>query len=127
MATDLYVNGITGAKKGNWLQVRAWAKTKCNSMAIGANVFVTVGSKTYMRHVQGGSGKGGQDTMYLHFGLGAATTVDKIVVDFPGKPKTTVTYTGPYKTNQRIWVYDDGTVKKGWAKENQKFKTKNQK
>jgi len=116
MASDLYVNGIKGAKKGSWLQVRAWAKTKSNRMAIGANVYVTVGSKTYMRHVQGGTGKGGQDTMYLHFGLGTATSVDKIKVDFPGKPKTTVTYTGPYKANQRIWVYDDGTVKKGWGK-----------
>ena len=114
-ATDLYVNGVKGAKKGKWLQVRALAKTKSNYMAIGANVRVTAGSKSYLRHVQGGSGKGGQDTMYLHFGLGAATSVDKVEVTFPGKPKNTVTFKGPFATNQRLWVYDDGTVTKGWA------------
>jgi hypothetical protein len=114
-ATDLYVNGIKGTKKGKWLQVRALAKTKSNYMAIGANVRVTAGGKTYLRHVQGSTGKGGQDTMYLHFGLGTATSVDKVEVTYPGKPKTTVTFKGPFKTEQRLWVYDDGTVTKGWA------------
>ncbi len=114
-ATNLYVNGVTGSKKGKWLQVRAMAKTKCNRMAIGANVRVTAGGKTYLRHVQGGTGKGGQDSMYLHFGLGAAASVDKVEVSFPGKTPTKVTYKGPFTTNQRLWVYDDGTVTKGWA------------
>ena len=114
-ATDLYINGIKGTKKGKWLQVRALAKTKSNYMAIGANVRVTAGGKTYLRHVQGSTGKGGQDTMYLHFGLGTATSVDKVEVTYPGKPKTTVTFKGPFKTEQRLWVYDDGTVTKGWA------------
>ena len=53
--------------------------------------------------------------MYLHFGLGSATSVDKVEVTYPSKPKTTVTFKGPFKTNQRLWVTDDGTVHKGWG------------
>ena len=66
-----------------------------------------------MRHVQGGTGKGGQDSMYLHFGLGDQTTVDAITVTFPGGVEKV--YSGPFDADQRIWVYEDGFVGYGWS------------
>ena len=66
-----------------------------------------------MRHVQGGTGKGGQDSMYLHFGIGAAAAVDSIVVTFPGGQEKA--FPGPFNADQRIWVYEDGFVGFGWG------------
>jgi hypothetical protein len=62
--------------------------------------------------VQGGTGKGGQVSIYLHFGLGDATSVDEIRVVFPGGDEAV--YPGPFDADQRIWVYEDGTVMPGW-------------
>ena len=81
--------------------------------AIGATVKVVAGAKTYMRHVQGGTGKGCQDSLYLHFGIGAAAKVDEISVAYPGGK--TVKYAGPFSADQRVWVYEDGKTHKGWA------------
>ena len=112
-ATGLWVNKRQAASSARWLQVRAVGGKKSNRAAIGATVRIKVGSKSYMRHVQGGTGKGCQDSMYLHFGLGSATSVDQISVAFPGAGS--VTYKGPFKADQRVWVYEDGKVFKGWA------------
>jgi hypothetical protein len=109
-ATDLFVNSSKASD--HWLQVRAVGNKGSNWAALGAAVTVKVGTRTYMRHVQGGSGKGCQDSLYLHFGLGTATKVDEIGVAFPGK--AAVTYKGPFATDQRVWVYQDGTTHKGW-------------
>lgn len=101
-----------GAATGHWLQVKAVGNVSANRMAIGATVFVTAEGQTRMRHVQGGTGKGGQDSLYLHFGLGDATTVSEIRVVFPGGAE--VTYAGPFDADQRIWVYEDGATALGW-------------
>jgi hypothetical protein len=101
------------ASTGHWLQVRAVGNIAANRMAIGSTVFVTAGGVTRMRHVQGGTGKGGQDSIYLHFGLGDATSVDEIRVVFPGGDEAV--YAGPFDADQRLWVYEDGTVLPGWV------------
>jgi hypothetical protein len=110
--TDLYKNDRKASAGGNWLQVRA-VGTKANWAALGSTVRVKAGGKVYLRHVQGGTGKGCQDSMYLHFGLGAATSVSEVSVTYPGGK--TVKASGPFTSNQRIWVYEDGKVSKGWA------------
>ena len=111
-ATGLYVN-TPKATGRHWFQVRAVGNLKSNWAAIGATVKIKAGAKTYMRHVQGGTGKGCQDSLYLHFGLGAATSVDEISVAYPGGKS--VKYAGPFKADQRVWVYEDGKTVKGWA------------
>jgi hypothetical protein len=100
-ATKLFTNAIPSDKKGHFLQVKVTG-TKANRAAIGATVKVTAGNVTRIRHVQGGTGKGGQDSLYLHFGLGAATVVDAITVHYPGGAKQTLT--GPFAADQRVWV-----------------------
>ncbi|MBL9021921.1 MAG: CRTAC1 family protein [Myxococcales bacterium] len=106
-----FVNEIPVA--GHWLQVKAVGNVSANRMAIGATVFVTADGQTRMRHVQGGTGKGGQDSLYLHFGLGDATTVSEIRVVYPGGAE--VTFAGPFDADQRVWVYEDGTTALGWS------------
>ena len=84
-----------------------------NRAALGSTVRVTAAGATRMRHVQGGTGKGGQDSMYLHFGLGAATSADAISVTFPGGK--VVDFAGPFAADQRVWVYEDGSASLGWT------------
>lgn len=111
-AHTLFVN--TGkAQKGHYVEVRVVGNVSSNWAAIGATVKVGAGGTTRMRHVQGGTGKGGQDSMYLHFGLGDQTTVDAITVTFPGGVEKV--YSGPFDADQRIWVYEDGFVGYGWG------------
>jgi hypothetical protein len=108
-----FVN-VHGKKPGaHWLEVKVVGNVAANRAALGSTVRVTAGGKTRMRHVQGGTGKGGQDSLYLHFGLDDASNVDDISVTFPGGK--TVVFAGPHAVDGRIWVYEDGTTFSGWA------------
>ncbi len=98
---------------GRWLQVRAVGNVNSNRAALGATVRVVAGELTRIRHVNGGTGQGCQDSLYLHFGLGDEATVDRVEVLYPGGGL--VTYEGPFDADQRLWVYEDGTVQAGWV------------
>lgn len=112
-ASNLFENKLPDGDKGHWLQVRVVGVT-ANWAAIGATVRVKTGTTTRLRHVQGGTGKGGQDSMYLHFGLGDAESVDEVRVTFPGGDE--VVYDGPIDTDQRVWLFQDQTTAlSGWA------------
>jgi len=104
-ASDLFENTVADA--GHWLQTRVVGVTS-NRAAVGAVVEVDVGTVTYSRFVQGGSGKGGQDSFYLHFGIGDATAVDQIRVRYPGG--SVVSYAGPIDADQRVWLFEDSTT-----------------
>lgn len=98
---------------GGWLQVRAVGDAGSNRAALGATVRVTSGDQLWLRHVSGGNGQGCQDSLYLHFGLGQAQSVDRIEVHFPGDAQPTV-FEGPFDPNQRLWLYQSGRVERGW-------------
>jgi len=112
VAYDLFRND-TAAAGNHWLQVRAVGGVTANWSALGARVEVDAGGRTLMNQVSGGSGTGCQDSMYLHFGLGSAAEVDMIRVFYPGGAVATVP--GPVAADQRVWVYEDGTVTFGWT------------
>jgi len=112
VAYDLFRND-TAAAGNHWLQVRPVGGVTANWAAIGAQVEVDAGGVTTLSHVSGGSGTGCQDSMFLGFGLGSATEADEIRVHYPGGASVTVT--GPIAADQRLWVYEDGTVVSGWA------------
>jgi enediyne biosynthesis protein E4 len=60
-----------------------------NSRAIGARARVTVGSRTQLRDVRAGSSYMSQSDLRLHFGLGTATTIDRLDLQWPsGKTET---------------------------------------
>ncbi len=113
---DLAASGViyrnTRGDAGHWLQVRAVGNVASNRAALGATVRVVTEGRTFVRHVNGGTGQGCQDSLYLHFGLGDAATVRRIEVLYPGGGL--VTYEGPFDADQRVWVYEDGTATPGW-------------
>ncbi|MFT5459648.1 MAG: hypothetical protein ACI9K2_006163 [Myxococcota bacterium] len=109
LATSLFDNQ---AADGSWFQVRAVGNVRSNRAAIGAMVRVTAGDTTWVRHVNGGTGQGNQDSLVTHFGLGDAASVDRIEVTFPGQPPQV--FAGPFAVDRRWWVYEDGSVAEGW-------------
>ena len=102
-----------GDDHGNYLQVRVVGNVSSNRSALGATVTITSMDESRVRYVPGGTGQGDQDSLYLHFGLGAWESLDTIHVMFPGGK--TVEYPGPHSVNQRIWLYEDGTQGSGWT------------
>jgi len=66
----------------NWLEVEL-VGTRSNRDAVGARVAVTAGGRRQIREVALGDGYGSQSTLRLHFGLGAAATVDDLTVRWP--------------------------------------------
>jgi hypothetical protein len=64
-------------------------QSKSNRDGIGARVEVFAGGKRWTAERVAGSGYLSQDDSRLHFGLGAATTVDKLIVRWPsGREQT---------------------------------------
>ncbi len=73
---------------GHWLAIKLKG-TKSNRDGIGARVEVFAGGKRWTAERVAGSGYLSQNEGRLHFGLGAATSVDKIVVHWPsGREQT---------------------------------------
>ncbi len=79
-------NVSTGA--GHWIAIKL-VGTKSNRDGIGARVEVFAASKRHTAERVAGSGYLSQDDNRLHFGLGAATTIDKLIVHWPsGREQT---------------------------------------
>jgi hypothetical protein len=76
----LYRNVSTGV--GNWVAFEL-VGTRSNRDAIGARVTLTAGGATQIREVNGGNGYSGQSSLRLHFGLGGAERVERVVVRWP--------------------------------------------
>jgi hypothetical protein len=73
---------------GHWIAIKLKG-TKSNRDGIGTRVEVFAGGKRHTAERVAGSGYLAQDDDRLHFGLGAATTVDKLIVHWPsGREQT---------------------------------------
>jgi hypothetical protein len=60
-----------------------------NTRAIGARIRVTAGGQTQMRDVRAGSSYLSQNDLRAHFGLGAATSIERLEVRWPsGRTET---------------------------------------
>ena len=68
--------------RGNFLQVRLRGEGM-NREAVGARIYVTTGSLTQMHELRSGSNYVSQQPCEAHFGLGTATTVDRLTVVWP--------------------------------------------
>jgi ASPIC and UnbV len=79
----LYHNG---RNTNNWINFRLVGSVS-NRSAIGAKVRVkaTIGGKAFwqMREISGGSGHGCQNDMRANFGLGDATNIDLVRIEWP--------------------------------------------
>jgi hypothetical protein len=73
---------------GHWIEVKL-VGTKSNRDGIGARVEVTAGGKRWTAERVASSGYLSQNDGRLHFGLGAAATIDKLIVHWPsGREQT---------------------------------------
>ena len=102
------VGGIVGGPADQWGDWRG----NSNVSAIGAVVEVHTADAVQMRHVSGGSGTGVQDSLSLHFGLGAEHEVELIRVYFSGGAQVELS---EIASNQKIWIHEDGTHRNGFA------------
>ncbi|MFT5686406.1 MAG: hypothetical protein ACI8RZ_007362, partial [Myxococcota bacterium] len=109
---EVYENTLSA---GHWLQVRVVGDVESNRAGIGATVEVVAGGGTWLRHINGGTGQGGQDSIIAHVGLGDVSEIDRVVVVFPGGKS--VTYEGPLGADQRLWLYESGGAVAGWSGE----------
>jgi enediyne biosynthesis protein E4 len=78
---------------GHWVSLKLVGDTTKKSPrdAIGAVVYVTTGKLRQRQDVISGAGYASQNDQRLHFGLGAATKVDKVEIKWPGGATETVT------------------------------------
>jgi hypothetical protein len=68
---------------GHWLILKL-AGSKANRSAIGARVKVMSGGRAQWEEVRSGGSYLSQSDLRLHFGLGAAVTVERIEITWPG-------------------------------------------
>ena len=76
----------------NWLHVDLVAIGLGRGVpsVIGARVYVEAGGVRQMREVSGGSGLFSQDSLPVEFGLGASTTIDSLIVEWPSGERQVV-------------------------------------
>jgi enediyne biosynthesis protein E4 len=78
--TRLYRNETSG---GNWIKVQLKGK-QSDLQGIGSRVEVVIGKTRLIREIDGGSSHLSQNSTVAHFGIGAATKVDSIVIRWMG-------------------------------------------
>jgi hypothetical protein len=71
-----------GASRGHWLRIKT-VGTRSNRDGFGARVEVTAGSLTQTSEVRANSSYLSASDPRLHFGLGAATRADRVVIHWP--------------------------------------------
>jgi len=87
---QVLVSNLSEKRAIHWLQVKL-VGTRSNRDGLGATVKVTAAGKTGTQFHDGKSGYLSQSSLPLYFGLGDATTVEKIEVTWPGRHRQTVT------------------------------------
>src|SRR3989440_3166202 len=81
---------------GHWLELRLAGDPAKKSPrdAIGAIAYLTIGKLRLRQDVVSGGSYASQNDMTLHFGLGAATTIDKLEIKWPDGTSETVSVPG---------------------------------
>jgi hypothetical protein len=76
--------------KNHWLRVKLTGGPQSPRDAIGATVFLTAAGKRQRQDVISGASYCSQSDLRLHFGLGAATRVDKLEIRWPSGAKEVI-------------------------------------
>ena len=88
----IYKNTVQPGR--HWIEL-ALEGTAGNRSAIGARVEVQWNGHTQVQEVSGGSGFSSQNDRRLHYGLGVATRIDRIVIRWPSSKGRTQTIEHP--------------------------------
>ena len=83
---QVLISNLAERKKIHWLKVLLKG-TKSNREGLGARVRVIAGSQTYTQYNDGKSGYLSQSALPLYFGLGDATKIDRVEVQWPSGQK----------------------------------------
>jgi enediyne biosynthesis protein E4 len=78
----IYQNTAAETQKGHWLQLKLRGSSG-NPTAIGAKARLTVGGQVLYKELNPARGFLSSVEPLLHFGLGQATTIDRLEVQFP--------------------------------------------
>ena len=100
---ELYRNDQTGRRR-NWIRFQL-AGVQSNRDAIGATVRIYYGGHYGSRMVKSGSSYLSQSELPVTFGLGAAESVDRAIVEWPGGKHETVT---GLKPGRYLWTEGKG-------------------
>ncbi|MEM9836968.1 MAG: FG-GAP-like repeat-containing protein [Bacteroidota bacterium] len=76
--------------EGNWLQIALKGK-RSTTFGLGSSVKVYVDGQVLLREIDGGSSHLSQNSTIAHFGIGDATSVDSVVVQWIGGSAQTIT------------------------------------
>ncbi len=88
----------------HWLTLKLIGGPKSPRDAIGAKVFVTAGGVRQRADIISGGSYGSSSDLRVHFGLGAATKIDKIEIHWPSGTHQIVTV----PAIDRIFVVEEG-------------------
>ena len=100
---DVVINNMDGPptllrnvlkNDNHWITLKLIGGPGSPRDAIGAKVFLTAGGKTQRADVYSGGSYASSSDPRIHFGLGSATTVDKIEIQWPSGAKETVAVPG---------------------------------
>jgi hypothetical protein len=94
------------ANTNHWIGINA-VGTRSNRDGIGATVSVVSGGKRWIQEVRSGSSYLSSSDLRLHFGLGAASKIDRVEVDWPSGLKEWFSVPGV----DRIVTVTEGTGK----------------
>jgi hypothetical protein len=83
----VYRNGVAAGR--HWIQVELEGR-RSNRSAIGARVELMWGGRVQAQEVLAASGFAAQNQRRLHYGLGGATTVDRMVIRWPSGKRQTI-------------------------------------
>ena len=104
--TRLFRNDLT---KGNWLKVTLIGQAS-EANGIGSRVTVVANGKRIIREIDGGgSSHLSQNSVIAHFGLGATTVVDSVIVNWTGGNTQILTN---LNTNQQLEIVEINPPKK---------------
>lgn len=88
----IYKNTVQPSR--HWIEL-ALEGTASNRSAIGARVEVQWNGQSQVQEVSGGSGFSSQNDRRLHYGLGSATKIDRVVIRWPSPRGATQTIENP--------------------------------
>jgi hypothetical protein len=89
-APQVLVSDLAQVRNIHWLKV-VLIGTHSNRNGLGATVRVQAAGQTYTKYNDGKSGYLSQSVLPLYFGLGDATKIDRVEVDWPSGKKQAVT------------------------------------
>jgi hypothetical protein len=113
---DLLVSVLDGSplllrnetRRGHWLRIKT-VGTRSNRDGFGARVEIKAGGLAQSAEVRANSSFESASDPRLHFGLGAATQIDSIVIHWPSGKVDTL---GPQSADQELIVQEGGVVTK---------------